>query len=112
MQFKDAPSMRKATLRRLLLRPTFPLELALHRLDCLGSHGGLEIYDFLKAQAVELSQQPQMIPPLVNGEDLMGLGIRPGPQLGRLLTEIRDKQLSDELTSREAALEWARKNIS
>jgi len=37
MQFKDAPQMRKSTLRRLLLRPTFPLELELHRLDCLGS---------------------------------------------------------------------------
>ena len=51
MQFKDAPQMRKATLRRLLMRPTFPLELELHRLDCLGSHGRLDVYDFLVAQA-------------------------------------------------------------
>ena len=29
MQFKDALEMRKSTLRRLLLRPTFPLELML-----------------------------------------------------------------------------------
>ena len=29
MQFKDAPQMRKATLRRMLLRETFPLELAI-----------------------------------------------------------------------------------
>ncbi|HWQ93160.1 MAG TPA: CCA tRNA nucleotidyltransferase, partial [Clostridia bacterium] len=47
MQFKDALSMRKLTLRRLLMRPTFPLELELHRLDCLGSHGRLDVYDFL-----------------------------------------------------------------
>jgi hypothetical protein len=47
MQFKDVKQMRKATLRRLLLRETFPLELELHRLDCLGSHGDLELYDFL-----------------------------------------------------------------
>ena len=46
MQFKDVKQMRKATLRRLLLRETFPLELELHRLDCLGSHGDLELYDF------------------------------------------------------------------
>ena len=51
MQFKDVPQMRKATLRRLLLRETFPLELELHRLDCLGSHGRLDIYDFLVEQA-------------------------------------------------------------
>jgi poly(A) polymerase len=36
MQFKDVKQMRKATLRRLLLRDTFPLELELHRLDPLG----------------------------------------------------------------------------
>ncbi|HRD05881.1 MAG TPA: CCA tRNA nucleotidyltransferase, partial [Verrucomicrobiota bacterium] len=60
MQFKDAPQMRKATLRRLLLRPTFPLELELHRLDCLGSHGRLEVYDYLVAQAGLLARQPQI----------------------------------------------------
>ena len=43
MQFKDVKQMRKATLRRLLMRKTFPLELELHRLDCLGSHGDLEL---------------------------------------------------------------------
>ncbi len=46
MQFKDVKQMRKATLRRMLLRETFPLELELHRLDCLGSFGDLEITIF------------------------------------------------------------------
>ena len=46
MQFKDVKQMRKATLRRLLLRETFPLELELHKLDCLGSHGDLELLRF------------------------------------------------------------------
>ena len=50
MQFKDAPNMRKATLRRLLLRETFPLELELHRLDCLGCHADLGIYRFREAR--------------------------------------------------------------
>src|SRR4029079_2986497 len=60
MQFKDVPNMRKSTLRRLLLRETFPLELELHRLDCLGSHGRLEVYDLLVAQARELEKQPEI----------------------------------------------------
>ncbi|HUA37583.1 MAG TPA: CCA tRNA nucleotidyltransferase, partial [Candidatus Sulfopaludibacter sp.] len=58
MQFKDVKQMRKATLRRLLLRQTFPLELELHRLDCLGSHGNLDHYEFLLAQAAELKEKP------------------------------------------------------
>ena len=66
-------------LRRLLLRPTFPLEMDLHRLDCLGSHGRLEVYDFLLAQAKELDKQPKIRPPLLKGDDLIALGMKPGP---------------------------------
>lgn len=112
MQFKDAPQMRKATLRRMLLRPTFRLELELHRLDCLGSHGRLDVYDFLVAEAAELEKQPQIIPPLVTGEDLKQLGLKPGPGMGALLAEIRDKQLGEELKTREEALAWVQKRLA
>ncbi|HEY9173369.1 MAG TPA: CCA tRNA nucleotidyltransferase [Verrucomicrobiae bacterium] len=111
MQFKDAPQMRKATLRRLLLRPTFPLELALHRLDCLGSHGRLDVYDFLVAAAEELKRQPQVRPPLLTGHDLIQLGLKPGPALGRLLAEIREKQLQDELRTKAAAKRWVQEQL-
>jgi tRNA nucleotidyltransferase/poly(A) polymerase len=112
MQFKDAPQMRKATLRRMLLRDTFPLELQLHRLDCLGSHGQLEVYDYLAAQAQELAGQPQIRPPLLTGEDLMALGMKPGPAMGALLKEIREKQLQDELQTPAAARDWAKARIT
>jgi poly(A) polymerase len=112
MQFKDALQMRKATLRRLLMRPTFPLELALHRLDCLGSHSRLDVYDFLVQQAKELEQQPQIRPPLLTGEDLKALGMPPGPDMGALLAEIREKQLQDELKTGEEAKAWAQARLS
>jgi poly(A) polymerase len=111
MQFKDALQMRKSTLRRLLMRPTFPLELQLHRLDCLGSHGQLEVYDFLVAQAKELEQQPQIRPPLLTGNDLIALGMKPGPALGALLAEIREKQLQDELKTKAEARRWVRQKL-
>ena len=111
MQFKDAPQMRKATLRRLLLRETFPLELQLHRLDCLGSHGALDIYDFLVAKSAELAMQPEISPPLLTGADLIELGLKPGPAMGKLLAELREKQLADELPDRAAALVWAQAEL-
>ena len=111
MQFKDVPEMRKATLRRLLLRPTFPLELELHRLDCLGSHGRLDIYDFLVAQAAELEKHPNIRPPLLRGKDLLGLGMKPGPAVGALLAEAREKQLQDELTTTAQAKKWAKAKL-
>ena len=112
MQFKDAPQMRKATLRRMLLRDTFPLELALHRLDCLGSHGMLDIHDFLVAQSAELAKQPEIRPPLLTGEDLIALGLKPGPAMGKLLAEMREKQLQDELKTPAEAREWVKKQLA
>ena len=111
MQFKDAPQMRKSTLRRLLIRPTFPLELELHRLDCLGSNGRMDVHDFLVAQAEELKHQPQILPPLLKGEDLIALGLKPGPALGALLAEIREKQLQDELKTKAEARRWAKATL-
>lgn len=111
MQFKDVRAMRKATLRRLLLRPTFPLELELHRLDCLGSHQRLDHYEFLVEQAAALAAQPQVRPPLLRGHDLLALGMAPGPAVGEMLAEAREKQLQDELTTPEEARAWARRQL-
>jgi poly(A) polymerase len=111
MQFKDVKQMRKATLRRLLMRETFPLELELHRLDCLGSHGNLEHYEFLVAQAAELEKQPAIRPPLLTGDDLIALGVKPGPDMGVLLAEIREKQLQDELKTPRQARAWVKKKM-
>ena len=101
--------MRKATLRRLLLRETFPLELELHKLDCLGSHGDLAHYNFLIEQAEELKKKPEIKPPLLNGKDLIKLGMKPGPAMGKLLDEIREKQLADELKNARMAKAWVRR---
>ena len=112
MQFKDVKQMRKSTLRRLLLRETFPLELELHKLDCLGSHGDLELYDFLIQQAEELKKKPAIRPPLLTGKDLIALGMKSGKELGALLHEIREKQLQDELKNKREAKSWVTKQIA
>jgi poly(A) polymerase len=104
--------MRKATLRRMLMRDTFPLELALHRLDCLGSHGMLDIHEYLLDQSAELAKQPEIRPPLLTGLDLIQLGLKPGPALGKLLAEIREKQLQDELKTPEEARQWVMRRVN
>lgn len=43
-------------------------------------------------------------PPLLTGRDLIALGIRPGPQLGALLTALREAQMTDKVATRDAAL--------
>ncbi len=112
MQFKDVKQMRKATLRRILLRETFPVELELHRLDCLGSHGMMDFYEFLTEQAAELAKQPAIRPPLLTGNDLIELGMKPGSTMGALLHEIREKQLQDELKTPGEAKVWVKAKLA
>ena len=112
MNLAAAPKMRKAKLRRMLLRPTFDLELEQHRIDCLGSHAKLDIYDFLRAEQAALAEQPALIEPLVSGRDLIDLGIKPGPPMGELLNAIRDLQLAEEFSTREEALAWAKEKTA
>jgi len=68
----------------------------------------LDVYEFLAAEAASLAQQPDLVPPWLTGLDLQELGVKPGPAMGRLLAELREKQLADELTSPEAARDWVR----
>ena len=42
--------------------------------------------------------------PLVTGCDLIALGMRPGPDLGKVLVQMRDAQDTDEVTTRKDAI--------
>ena len=109
MVFKDVPNMRVARLKRFMARPHFADELELHRVDCLGSHGMLDNYEFLKKKSEEFADEPIIPPPLVRGDDLIALGMKPGPQFGEILEAIETRQLEGTLRDREEALAWVRK---
>jgi putative nucleotidyltransferase with HDIG domain len=51
-------------------------------------------------------------PPLINGDDLIALGLKPGPEIGKILARIRDAQDAGEVISRDEALEAAREMLS
>lgn len=106
MSFKDVKNMRVATLKRFLARETIDGELELHRVDCLGSHGLLDNYDFLLAKRAEFSSAPLIPPPLITGRDLIAAGRKPGPQFKKILDAVQALQLEGTLTSREAAIAW------
>ena len=70
-----------------------------------------EGFEELAKMARELEEQPQIRPPLLTGNDLIALGMRPGPALGALLAEIREKQLQDELRTKAQARKWAKDHL-
>jgi poly(A) polymerase len=115
MRFMDVLRMRRSTLRLFLGQPDIALHLALHKADCLASHGNLDNYAFCRRMLNELAAESQgaalLPPPLATGDDLIAaLGLKPGPALGRLLKDIRERQLDGELKSKQEALAWAREN--
>jgi poly(A) polymerase len=109
MQFKDVLHMRPSTLKRMMARPTFLLELELHRIDCASSHGDLGNYDFLKQQLETMSTEEIDPPPLITGRDLLAMGLRPGKEVGKILEAIRVAQLEGTVQTRAEALAMARK---
>jgi poly(A) polymerase len=111
MVFKDVPRMRVARLKRFMARPHFADELELHRVDCLGSHGMLDNYDFLIRKKDEFANEPIIPPPLVRGDDLIALGLKPGPQIGEILEAVETSQLEGALRDREEALAWLREEV-
>jgi tRNA nucleotidyltransferase domain 2 putative len=108
MVFKDVPCMRVAKLKRFMARPTFAEELELHRVDCASSHRMMDNYEFLLSKRAEFANEPIIPPPLVRGEDLIALGLRPGPKFGEILEAVETRQLEGGLRNREEALDWVK----
>lgn len=113
MVFKDVQQMRVSRLKRFLARPTIEDEMELHRVDCASSHAMLDNYEFLRARQAEFAAEPRPLIPerLLNGRDLLGLGLPPGPRIGELLEAAQNLQLEGLLETREQALEWARSQV-
>ena len=109
MVFKDVPNMRIAKLKRFMARPNFADELELHRVDCVSSHGMLDNYEFLQRKQTEFASEPIIPPPLLRGDDLIALGMKPGPRFREILDAVETQQLEGELSDRDEALAWIKK---
>ena len=108
LRFKDVSQMRAATLKRFVRLPRFEEHLELHRLDCLASHGNLEVYEFVRRFLAETPPDQVRPPRLISGEDLARMGLLPGPLFREILQAVEDGQLDGRLTSREQALAFVR----
>ncbi|MFP4162424.1 MAG: CCA tRNA nucleotidyltransferase [Chitinispirillaceae bacterium] len=109
MNFMNVPKMRLSTLKRFLSRHTIQEEMELHRADCLASHGELQNYYFLKTRLGELKAEQIKPRPFLSGKDLIDLGFHPGPLFGKILADVYDLQLEDQVNTRDEAIEAVKK---
>jgi poly(A) polymerase len=111
MRFGHVSRMKESTLKKFLRMPEFDEHLALHRADCLASHRNLSTYEFIREKRAEIPEEKMRPSPLVTGDDLIRAGHVPGPKFREILGAVEDAQLEGRLASREAALEFVRREF-
>ena len=111
MKFANVKEMRIGKLKQFVARENFSVELEMHKIDCLASHGKLELYRFLKRKLKEFEREGLKPKRLIDGNDLISIGIEPGPIMKEILEEAYALQLEGKLSSRDAVLDWAKKRF-
>ncbi len=111
MRIGRARQMRPSKLKRLLRQPFFPELLELHRLDCLASHGQLDLYDFCRESLEEVDPKELRPPRLLTGRDLIAMGFAPGPLFKEILNALEDQQLEGRVGGQEEAVAFVRQRF-
>lgn len=105
MRFASVREMRRSKVESLLRDTHFPLELELHRLDCISCHGLMEGFDYLLETLVSLPA-PEA-PPLLTGKELLAAGFPPGRGMGEILKHLRELRNQGEIRTPQEALRRA-----
>jgi poly(A) polymerase len=109
MRFADVQKMKESTFKRFARLPDFAEHLELHRIDCLGSHGMLDLYEYTQKKIAALPKEEVFPTPLLTGNDLISEGYKPGPLFSEILAAVEDAQLEGRLHDRNDAMEFVRR---
>ncbi|MGB9623788.1 MAG: hypothetical protein ACPMAQ_02910, partial [Phycisphaerae bacterium] len=111
VEHKDAlaePSrLTPADLKLLMQSPWFEDLLAQFAAVCRARGRPLDAYEAVRARAAAIPAEEIQPPPLLDGEDLKGMGLREGPLFKAILDRVYYAQLNNEVSSRAQALQRA-----
>ncbi|MEX0655255.1 MAG: CCA tRNA nucleotidyltransferase [Phycisphaeraceae bacterium] len=93
--------------KRLLAAPAWPETLRL-----LHALHATEAVRRIERESLPLMVEGVAPPALIGGEDLIAMGLRPGPQFGRLLEAVYDEQLEGRVQTRDEAIAWVREHVT
>ena len=111
LKFRDVFKMRESTFLRFIGQPDFQEHLALHRAEASASDGNLAFYEFCSSRLKSLKLEPPDSQKLIDGKDLIQLGLFPGPHFTEILRTIEDLAMEKKLKSKEDALEYVVKHF-
>ncbi|MEI6054703.1 MAG: CCA tRNA nucleotidyltransferase [Lentisphaerota bacterium] len=111
MRFASVCDMRPSKYKALIAESTFPLELELHRIDCMSSNKFTDSFIYLLDKLIELNGVRELPEELIKGRDLIELGFIPGPKFGEILKNITELQNDKVINTKEDALEYIKLNF-
>jgi tRNA nucleotidyltransferase (CCA-adding enzyme) len=115
--YKARHEIKPGAIRRLALRVDIEKLVRIAKADHLGRTEGESLEglfpagDWLLEQSKRLNVLEQRPRPFLTGQYLISLGIKPGPEMGRLIRESFELQLEGELPDAAAAEDWARNRL-
>jgi poly(A) polymerase len=112
MRFADVQKMKESTFKRFVRMDQFDEHLAMHRIDCLASHGNLDLYDYTREKVASMPPEAVRPRPLITGKDLIEAGYKPGPKFTDILAAVEDGQLEGWLRDGEEAMQFVKSNFT
>lgn len=107
VKFREVFQMREATLQRFIRQPLFATWLAFHRADALALDGNQAFHEFCASRLRDFrSNSKAGEEKLVKGEDLIQLGLKPGPKFSEIIRTLEDLAFEGKLRTKEEALEY------
>src|SRR5262249_27412331 len=111
LRLVQAPNMRLSTLKRMLAEDGFDELLWLARLDALASNGDLQFVMFCERRRGGVGAGAGEAPRLLAGDDLVAMGVEPGPRVWQLLMAFEAAQLEGEVVARDDAVAWVSRAV-
>jgi tRNA nucleotidyltransferase (CCA-adding enzyme) len=108
--FKSKTPVGDGAFRRLAQKVDLELLARVAESDCLGRTGDFDCSGirWFVERARALGVEHAAPEPIVKGRHLLGLGVSPGPGMGRLLKEVYERQLDGRVTTLDEGLAAAR----
>jgi poly(A) polymerase len=99
-------------LKRFLRSPRFEDHLELERIVATAERRDLDAWNFAAGMLRKWSSDDIAPAPLMSGDDLIALGLPPGPLFREILTRVEDEQLEGRLQTGEQARNFVKENYA
>lgn len=104
----DESRLDLADLKLLMVNEDWPSLLELLRANQVAKSESLKVYHKVGDRTASVRPEQIAPRPLLNGDDLASLGIKPGRRFGLLLNDVYREQLNERILTRDQAVAFVR----